>query len=91
MGTSYYLLSENLIDYLFNDLREILHFELVLLLSNVVDSILGGKCHTVLGYNLARITDRRDIVDGHARLRLSCSLNSFVDMMPPHALSSILW
>ena len=77
-------------DDFFDNFGEVGHFELVLFLGDVVDSVIGGEGDTELGDDLASIADGGDPVDCHACLCLASSLHGFVDVMAPHALAAIL-
>ena len=65
------------------------HFEHVLFLGDGLYGVIGGKGYSELGDDLACIADGGDPMDGHACLRLACSLHSLVNVVSPHALATV--
>ena len=75
---------------LFYRQREILHFQLVFFFCDVLDAVVGRQGTTVLCNDLTTVTNGRHVMNRHARLALTGSLDSLVHMVAPHALAAKL-
>ena len=66
------------------------HFELVYFVGDGFWGVVGREGSAELGNDLACVADGSDVVDGDTGLCFAGSLHGFVDVMSPHAFSSVL-
>lgn len=78
------------LDDLLDDGWEVLHFQLVYLVGNVVGGVGGVETDGELGDVLALVKLGVDEVDGDARTGLVGGVDGFVYMVAPHALAAEL-
>lgn len=66
------------------------HLQDVHLVGDGLGSVFGREWRTELSDDLTAIADGRDVVDGDTCLGIACGLDSFVDVVAPHAFSAVL-
>ena len=84
------LVLDELLAHLFDDLWEVLHFELVFFSCDVVGCVGGEDGRAVLCDDFSLVVLRCDPMDGHACFCFAGCFDGFVDVVSIHAFSAEL-